>query len=264
MDQLIPALYGKVLCGLLLYRVLHHKHDCGNFDCVSTMTWQQQEQAPFGKRIRGLGERVVVSYAHNGFGNQLYSHTFAYLIAKSLNASLYIEPIPANLYTDPAAPENTGEGLAIMDTIVPDEFKYYQLPVNSSHRSLCEQENFVWSLRPKEGRNKTYSSTSGKYLKQILADENPRCLKLIGYFQYNHFCYRRVRELWVQQLSKYGSHSSLFDPKDIAVYLRCHSHYHTHSKEYYENILKRTTFAKIWLFLSPTCSKYPRYFSLVK
>ena len=42
--------------------------------------------------------RVVLSYGHNGLGNQLYQHAFAYSVAMSLNAKLYIQLIPPELY----------------------------------------------------------------------------------------------------------------------------------------------------------------------
>ena len=41
---------------------------------------------------------VVLSYGHNGFGNQLYQHSFAYSVAMSLKAKLYIQLIPPELY----------------------------------------------------------------------------------------------------------------------------------------------------------------------
>ena len=41
---------------------------------------------------------VVLSYGHNGLGNQLYQHSFAYSVAMSLKAKLYIQLIPPELY----------------------------------------------------------------------------------------------------------------------------------------------------------------------
>ena len=45
-----------------------------------------------------LPYRIVLSYGHNGLGNQLYQHSFAYSVAKSLKAKLYIQLIPPELY----------------------------------------------------------------------------------------------------------------------------------------------------------------------
>ena len=42
--------------------------------------------------------RVVLSYGHNGLGNQLYQHSFAYSVAMSLKAKLYIQLIQPELY----------------------------------------------------------------------------------------------------------------------------------------------------------------------
>lgn len=61
--------------------------------------------------------RVVLSLAHNGFGNQLWEHTFAFMIAESLKAKLLISPIPMTLLPQymynkgtPGLPPNTLDG----------------------------------------------------------------------------------------------------------------------------------------------------------
>jgi hypothetical protein len=54
--------------------------------------------------------RVVLSYSHNGFGNQLWEHSVALMIAQQLNASLFIGLIPEKYRLQGELPVNTMEG----------------------------------------------------------------------------------------------------------------------------------------------------------
>lgn len=52
--------------------------------------------------------------------------------------------------------------------------------------------------------------------------------------------------------------TSVFHQQDIAIYIRCepwHKKYAMNSPEYYQNILNRTTYNEVWLFLDPKCPK---------
>ena len=49
-----------------------------------------------------------------------------------------------------------------------------------------------------------------------------------------------------------------FHPTDISIYVRCepwHKRYAMNSPEYYQNILNRTVYNDVWLFLDPKCPK---------
>ncbi len=52
-------------------------------------------------------QRIVLSYSHNGFGNQLWEHTVAFMVAEGLKAKLLIGIIPESLCFDGATPPNT-------------------------------------------------------------------------------------------------------------------------------------------------------------
>ena len=70
----IPAISGTILCDLLLYRLLDRKHKCGERRCNGfSPPWSQI--AANHTSSSGIGARVIVSYGHNGFGNQLFQHT---------------------------------------------------------------------------------------------------------------------------------------------------------------------------------------------
>jgi hypothetical protein len=85
--ELTAHLQGSPLCQMLQHKVLHD-HDCGGHlveQCRTVLPWVNYSSAAT------QDSRVVVSYAHNGFGNQLFQHTIGYLVAKSLNASFYVD-----------------------------------------------------------------------------------------------------------------------------------------------------------------------------
>jgi hypothetical protein len=56
-------------------------------------------------------QRMVLSYAHNGFGNQLWEHSFAYMVSQQLNASLAVQLIPDKYRLLGEMPQNTHEGI---------------------------------------------------------------------------------------------------------------------------------------------------------
>ena len=62
--------------------------------------------------------RYVVSYAHNGFGNQLWEHSIAFMIAESLKAKFFIAIIPDSLSPGGFLPPNTWAGKEILVVIL--------------------------------------------------------------------------------------------------------------------------------------------------
>eukprot|EP01032_Pedospumella_encystans_P013095 gene13095-15097_t len=58
---------------------------CGEPSC----NWDDWNDASASKEV-AKKERVVLSYGHNGFGNQLWEHSVAFMIAESLKAKLMI------------------------------------------------------------------------------------------------------------------------------------------------------------------------------
>lgn len=125
-------------------------------------------------------ERVVLSYGHNGFGNQLWQHTVAFMIAESLKARLYIAMIPDNLCFDGATPPNTFAGMSTMEKLLPSEVLFDSLPQHSSDKMLCDSESFFLSDRPRDWRNNTYSGDFKGQLHHLLDDKKPRCIKMLG------------------------------------------------------------------------------------
>jgi hypothetical protein len=212
--------------------------------------WQHATNHSFGS---SANDRIVLSYGHNGFGNQLWSHTFAFMVAEALNAKLLISVVPAK-HVWGYYPPHTWEGDKAMRAILPDEFEYRLLDKNSTERQLCEAEPFVLSDRPRDKRDKAYMGSFKSNLLSILHDPKPRCLKFIGYFQDSALCKDDVRRLWTSRL--FHTFPDSPGPNDISLYLRClPSHYFFNSLTYYQAILNNTQHEKIWMFMSPDCPK---------
>jgi hypothetical protein len=218
-----------------------------------TCGWEDWNQA-LNESKRGMAEkqRVVLSYSHNGFGNQLWQHTVAFMIAESLKAKLMIAIIPDNLCFDGAMPPNTFSGMSAMEKLLPNQFEYELLPMNSSVRQLCDQESFFLSDRPRDWRNHNYSSNFKSNVYELVKDPKPRCLKMLGYFQNYPLCAEDARQLWTPRM--FSNFTQKPGPNDISIYLRClPRHYHFNDRHYYETILNHTSFDKVWLFQAPEC-----------
>lgn len=197
-------------------------------------------------------QRVVLSYSHNGFGNQLWEHTVAFMVAESLKARLFIAIIPDHLCFDGATPPNTYAGMNAMERLLPPEFLYDSLPLNSSYRQLCDSEPFFLSDRPRDWRNNNYTGSFKANVHNIITDPNPRCIKMLGYFQNLPLCAEDARRLWTPRMV--ANFTVKPGENDISIYLRClPRHYFFNDWTYYETILNHTTFDRVWLFQAPEC-----------
>jgi hypothetical protein len=246
---------GATFCKYLAWKMqIHHRTDCGEPQC-NWDSWHQgmMSKLPLNNSTNyKTRERVIVSYSHNGFGNQLWAHTAAFMAAESLNARLYISNLPENLRPDGQMPPNTWAGYDTMKKLLPSEFMYENLLDDSYEKQLCDKETFIIADRPRDWRNREYSSTFKTKLSNILSDPKPRCLKFLGYFQNLPLCYKDAKKLWTPPL--FANFTNGPGSNDIAIYLRCvPRHYHFNTVEWYQTILDRLKFDKIWLFQAPEC-----------
>ncbi len=239
---------------------------CSHFQKIKIMTGNHRDCSVPSclwddwNHIKGHGslatseEKVILSYGHNGMGNQLWQHTFAFMVAESFGARLLITPITSDLAPNGFTPPNTWEGVHAIRHILPDEFNYEKLPSNHSIRKMCEEEKFVISDRKIDHNSVQYKDTVKKKFLDIWWSKEPRCLKSVGYFQsyFHGICRDDVRQLWTGRLH---NEFPLHPAKDeVGIYLRCElKHYHFNGKEYFKTILDRMTFTKVWLFLAPAC-----------
>lgn len=255
-QNLLPLVkeIGGTFCKYLASKSqIHHKTPCPEPTC-SWDSWSDARTSSFKKDAAASGarQRIVLSYGHNGFGNQLWQHTVAFMIAEQLKARLFVGIIPDNLCFDGYTPPNTLAGISAMERLLPTAFQYDHLPANSSVKRLCEPEKFFLSDRPRDWRDKNYSANFKQNVVDIVTDRGPRCIKMLGYFQNLPMCADDARALWTHRM--FANFTVLPGPNDISIYLRCQPrHYHFNSRHYYESILNHTKFDRVWLFQAPEC-----------
>ena len=205
--KFVPEI-GGTFCKYLAYRYIIPKrffNDCP----ATTCNWDDWNHGLGGHQnssTNGISiyhnsslpqkERIILSYAHNGFGNQLWEHSIAFMIAESMKARLLIAVIPDNLSPGGYIPPNTWAGMGVMEKLLPKQFLYESLPSDSPIRKNCDGEHFYLSDRPVDWRSKNYTTHFRTNLYQLLSDPNPRCIKLLGYFQNLPLCAEDARSLW--------------------------------------------------------------------
>eukprot|EP01040_Poterioochromonas_malhamensis_P010642 gene10640-11588_t len=259
---------GRTLCKFLAHRQIlprHYIRNCAEPVCTWD-DWQHgltnlstipssltvNNSAAFLAANPSHKYRIVLSYGHNGFGNQLWQHSVAFMIASNMKARFIVAMIPDQLSPGGYLPPNTMAGMSAMERLLPDDFEYEALPADSYIRHLCDQETFYIADRPVDWRDRNYSTNFRHNLHTLLADPRPRCLKLIGYFQNLPLCDDDVRNLWTDRLL--GNFTLRPGENDLSIYLRClPRHYHFNDKHFYETILNNTHFDHIWLFMAPEC-----------
>jgi hypothetical protein len=146
--------------------------------------------------------------------------------------------------------------MSAMERLLPDEFEYDTLPATAPEKILCEKESFFVSDRPRDWRyvgkyilyaafyallcrDKNYSTTFKSQLYDLMVDPNPRCLRMIGYFQNYPLCHEDARQLWTPRM--FANYTDAPGPNDLSIYLRClPRHYHFNDRHYYETILNHT------------------------
>lgn len=185
---------GGVFCKYLAMKQILPKrylNDCEQPTCAWDSWYDARVATKDNKKMR-----YVLSYAHNGFGNQLWQHTIAFMIAESLKAKLLIAIIPDTLCFDGYTPPNTFSGMSAMERLLPNEFQYDMLPLDSPERTVCDAEPFFLADRPRDFRNNNYTSKFKQNLFDIIKDPQPRCIKMLGYFQNYPMCHEDARQLW--------------------------------------------------------------------
>jgi hypothetical protein len=252
---------GGTMCRFLVARSqLHRKSTCPETKCGFDEWSDALAQAVAKKDTQH--QRVILSFSHNGFGNQLWEHTFAFMIAVSMKAKLMIGMIPDYLSFDGVTPPNTFAGMHAMTRLLPDNVQYDRLPLDHPTRQLCDNETFFISDRPRDWRDRNYATSFKSNMHSILTDKNPRCLKFIGYFQNYPMCHGDSRNLWTPKM--FGNYTQHPGPNDLSIYLRCvPRHYFFNDKHFYDAILNGTSFEQVWLFTAPECpsklGKDPKY-----
>jgi hypothetical protein len=250
LEQFVPQI-GRTFCKYLAHKQFISRkfiRECAEPTC----TWDDWQNAITNTSL-GPKSRIVLSYGHNGFGNQLWQHSVAFMIAESMKARLLIAMIPDSLSPGGYLPPNTISGMSAMERLLPDDFEFESLSSDSPIRKICDQETFFISDRPVDWRDRNYSANFRSNLHNLLADNSaPRCLKMIGYFQNLPLCDDDARRLWTDRML--ANFTTRPGDNDISIYLRClPRHYHFNDKHFYETILNNTEFDRVWMFMAPEC-----------
>ena len=110
------------------------------------------------------------------------------------------------LCIDDHIPPNSNIGYtAITHLLNTSSFQHslFNLSHSFSHYdyNLCNNEPFYFSDRPFDWLNYSYSSTFQHKAITLLASRNPKCVKLVGFFQnYPLLCRDDIRRLWSTRL----------------------------------------------------------------
>ena len=96
---------GATFCKYLAYKnqiPRKYFNDCGEPSC-NWDDWNDGLVASSSTKTQS----IVLSYGHNGFGNQLWEHSTGFMIAESLKAQLMIAIIPDELSPNGYIPPNS-------------------------------------------------------------------------------------------------------------------------------------------------------------
>ena len=108
------------------------------------------------------------------------------------------------MYIDGHIPPNSITGYtAIQHLINTSTLQHtpFNLSLSDYDRDLCNNEPFYFSDRPYDWLNYSYSSTFQHSAISLLSSRNPKCVKLVGFFQnYPLLCRDDIRRLWSTRL----------------------------------------------------------------
>ena len=239
-------------------------------NCVSFLeSGKMPDMCPMFRKKELLNKNnniVVLSIGHHGLGNQLFEHSFAYMLATSIGADIKFTTKATTIDDGTRISLNKDghtkiSGEAISELIDPSlRDKYIYKP--DYKNGICEENNdknniVLYPFGPK---------ASAESLQKIITNPDkskPQCIKLLGYLQYMSpmrnpfYCVDALAELWpIQRFAPQISDVGITAPsgQDVAIYLRCaFYHYVFDDVKYYENILNHTTYERVWLFQSPDC-----------
>ena len=111
-----------------------------------------------------------------------------------------------HLHIDGHIPPNSNNGYTAVTHLLNTSTLQHS-PFNLSHAlsyydyNLCNNEPFYFSDRPYDWLNYSYSSTFQHSAVSLLSSRNPKCVKLVGFFQnYPLLCRDDIRRLWSTRL----------------------------------------------------------------
>lgn len=171
--------------------------------------------------------KIVVSIGHNGFGNQLFQHTFAQNVAQFHGAAMYVTSMDITSIGK-RIPQNTVQGAQWATSIVDERLKWDLLPNDHFAKKTCSSKNATFHTRGVDFRSRYRNGTAIRH--NLLAFLEPEgdisCLILVGYFQNKaNPCLRNVRDTFKGLFPVLNDRTEHFPlpvtPSDIVIHLRC-------------------------------------------
>jgi hypothetical protein len=217
---------------------------CGNYDfwydeIYNNVTVPQNDSAR--KRVsyftspwaRIHPNKVVLSMAHNGFGNQLFQHYFAQRLAEHMHIPMYMTTVGG-----PYLPPNTDSGSKYNKLAADPRLLWSNLPEDHPAKELCRHSNFTYGRRPVDLRQHS-ADKENKFAASLTSFLDPdgavKCLISVGYFQDKGICTHTAKRMW-PALADRGSALFAprveFGPRDLTIHFRCaEKHYKAPSEK---------------------------------
>lgn len=153
----------------------------GKLNCTPSVCGSRKGIIPYKKRI-------IVSFGHNGLGNQLWQHHFAKSVSTSIESTLYFAQIPPHYTFQNTLPPNTKLGAwAIRHTL--DRRLFLKALSRDHHdRMSCSRNNFSFFDRNVDRRRIQLSHDAQQvFTHQLLhflsGSSEVQCMVLLGFFQ---------------------------------------------------------------------------------
>ena len=182
-------------------------------------------------------QKIVISVGHNGFGNQLFQHFFAYSIARHMRAKLYFISYDKMEGMAAWGAPNTGTGRDIMDWLNDDDMKWELLPEDHPDKLACRAGNLSYMMRPVDHRSrKNVSGWKSQIADFIDPYGKTKCIITVGYWIDRNPCAADAKKLWYRLYNPWAYFPPLkmmMSPEDMIMHLRCvtgHGSYSSHGK----------------------------------
>jgi hypothetical protein len=172
--QMLTALGGPLCKAMEIY--------FGKLNCTPSDCGLQKHN------MSSTAKKIIVSYGHNGLGNQLWQHHFAQSVAMSTGSKLYITQIPSEYTFQSKLPPNTEIGSWVVRKALDRRFLFKSLGHDHRDRMSCLQNNFSFFDRGVDRRRIAIDIHSQQeFTQQLLrflgSSGEVRCMVLLGFFQ---------------------------------------------------------------------------------
>jgi hypothetical protein len=261
-----------------------HLHECDKFIQTGTLNAsmihvdncnnQRIKIEDWSEQYNSQRNLTFISVGHHGFGNQLFEHTFAYLLGNAYNANVLIKKQTRSFEKgiDTLKNKNIYHKGVDSNTNIAAEAISYLLP---KEVLLDNNINFIDACQYEKTITFPLGGNLSDWRRLIEASsKKPVCIRLWSFWQLvaldlpPYFCRRMVVELWKRPLMEYieyiahdrylsNDNENVQKPgsNDMAIYLRCAFYtYEFEDVSFYERILDTSSYEKLYVYEAPECN----------